>query len=379
MSNGLRQEKGKNSMEDLVDIRLLLFINILISALAPLAVKVWNKDLFTPAEEVFFALASFVVLTVFEISLIIRGIVNKVRSVHKLWEAHDKIDFSMYELRRMFHRVCENSYGPSDLFVSFFSRKIDQLDSLLVDATTKQEIRIDETMFQVTSELLYSSFIGRDEDIFRAIHYCSENEFFFGLHSRRYFRQAFELIQSRRLKEVRRLIVYASDAEVQDLRTQMLIAFHQANAHYDCRLISKDNFDRILDDFGLLYLTSDFGIYGDRYLYKSYVNHLDKIVGSYSKNSNEIRRFTECFEACWISPSARMIVIPKAQKGATIDELLGDDATVIQVSTNVRPLIGAPPPRVAEKEGAQSTTAVERAVSASPEDIATKKTASEHQ
>jgi len=334
-----RRRSPEPELENVVDIRLLLFINIVVAAFAPILVKVWNAHLFTPAEEVFFALVCFIVLTVFEISLVIRGVTRKIRSDFDLWESRDEVDAKMYEIRRMFHKVTENSFGPSDLFVSFFSRKIDQLDDLLVDATTKQEVRIDETMFQVTSELLYSAFDGRSGDIFRALHYCADNDFFFDIHSRRYFRQAYDLLQARKIKQIKRLIVYSAECELQDDKTKLLVAFHSSNKHYDCRLLSVENFNRILDDFGLHYLMRDFGIYGESYLYKAYVNRRDKIIGSYSKNPNEIRRCIECFEACWISPSA---IIPKALTGGQkvlIDELLARDPVAAASSSgNVLPL-----------------------------------------
>ncbi len=319
-----KRRPSNSPLKDKIGVRILLVINFLVSILAPLVIKAWNEDLFTPAEEVFFALSLFVVLTVCEISLLVRDVVTKIRSDFVLWEARDKTDSKIYEIRRMFHAVCENSFGSADLFVSFFSRKIDQLEALLIDATTKQEVRIDGTMFQVTSELLLSAFEGRAEDTFRAVHYCSDNAFFFDIHSKRYFRQVYELTRAKKIRQVRRLIIYANDAEIEGEKTQMLIAFHQHNDHYDYRLIGKEVFGRILDDFGLQYLMSDFGIYGDRYLYKGYVNTRDKIVGTYSKNQNEINRFIECFEACWISPSTKMIVMPPGTRGSVIEEFLGE-------------------------------------------------------
>ncbi|MFC0242618.1 hypothetical protein [Rhodopseudomonas telluris] len=309
--------------EEMADVRVLLFINIMLSALTPILINALNPTLFSAAESVIFSILTFLALTLAELTLIIRTIVSKIRSDHKIWEARDEIDARMYEIRRMFHKVCENSFGQSDLFVRFFARKFDQLDSLLVDATTKQEIRIDETMFQVTSELLYSAFEGRPNDVFRALHYCSDNSFFFDLHSKRYFRQGYELVQSRKISKVKRLMVYANDDELKADQTKTLVAFHANVEHYDYKLISREAFDRILDDFGLQYLTNDFGIYGDRYLYKGYVNHRDKIVGSYSKNKSELKRFTDCFEACWASPSAKHLAVPSVS--IDINDLLGTD------------------------------------------------------
>lgn len=68
---------------------------------------------------------------------------------------------------------------------------------------------------------------------------------------------------------------------------------------YSCRVIHATSFKRLVTDYKLHQLARDFGIYGDSYLYKGVINHVDDIVGYYSRDEIEIARFKRCFQDCW--------------------------------------------------------------------------------
>ena len=122
-------------------------------------------------------------------------------------------------------------------------------------------------------------------------------------------------------------MVFSDKSEIENEYTQYLIRFHVSNDGYDCRLISKSDLDRILRDYSIQHFAVDFGIYGERYLYKGVVAKSDEIVGSYSKDANEISKFVECFETCWSSPSAlraeRVMGANHSRSQIRIDDFLG--------------------------------------------------------
>jgi hypothetical protein len=218
-----------------------------------------------------------------------------------MWDAREGLDFRLQEVRRLFHEIGEYKVGDVDLFVSFFNKKLSDLEIDLREACSKQEVRIDETMLEVTTWLMQSSFHSRPTDIFRAIHFTTDTDFFFDVHAKRYFYQGYTMVKSGRIKGVRRIIVYRDSSELQRPSTQRLIAFHQQTSGYECMTLPERVFQRIVKDYNLHHLVQDFGIYGDSYLYKGVVNRSDEIVGYYSRDRSEIKRFIDCFETCWES------------------------------------------------------------------------------
>jgi hypothetical protein len=278
---------------------LIAIVNLLISVAVPLAITAASPDLFSAGESYLLGVLLFIALTTLEIYVLADQAFKKELRLGKIWDARQRLDSRLQEVRRLFHDVEEHKVGEPDLFVYFFNKKLGDLESTLRDASSKQEIRIDETMLEVTTWLYNSSFHGRDEDIFCAIHFTSDNAFFFDVHARRYFSQAFQLVESGRIKGVRRILIFADAEELEEDKTRKLIAFHQNTDGYDCRTLSRPIFERIVRDYALHHLVKDFGIYGRSYLYKGVVNRVDEIEGYYSRDKLEINRFIDCFQTCW--------------------------------------------------------------------------------
>ena len=219
----------------------------------------------------------------------------------RIWDARSKLDARLQDVRRLFHELEESKRTETDLFASYFDHRLLDLETDLRDACSKKQIQVDDTMLEVTTWLLQSSFQGRPKDIFRAIHLTADNNFFFDVHAQRYFRQMLDLMSRRKALEVRRLIIYVDEDELQDPRLKRLIAFHQHQDHYEAKLLPRATFDKFLKDYHLHHLVQDFGVYGDTYLYKGVLAQKDDIVGEYSRDEAELERFTDCFNTCWES------------------------------------------------------------------------------
>jgi len=278
---------------------LVAALNLLVSVAVPLIISAISPHLFSQGTNYLLGVAMFVALTVFEIYVLAEKAFEKQIKIEKMWDAREHLDFRLQEVRRLFHEVEERKVGDPDLFVSFFNKKLADLEIDLREACSKQEVRIDETMLEVTTWLMQSSFRGRSTDIFRAIHFTSDTDFFFDVHAKRYFCQGYNMVRSGAIKGVRRIIVYQNIDELTNPRTQRLIAFHQTTSGYECMTMPDRIFERIVKDYNLYHLVQDFGIYGNSYLYKGVVNRSDEIVGYYSRDRAEIDRFIDCFETCW--------------------------------------------------------------------------------
>jgi hypothetical protein len=301
---------------------LIAVLNMLVSVAVPLGISAVAPNLFTQGTNYLFGVALFIALTILEIYVLAEKAFEKQLRIEKAWDAREELDFRLQEVRRLFHQVEERKVGDTDLFVSFFNKKLSDLELDLREACSKQEVRIDETMLEVTTWLLQSSFCGRAADVFRAILFTSDIEFFFDVHNKRYFNQGYAMVKSGAMQGVRRIIVYSDVSEIADPRVQKLIRFHQQNSGYECMTLPGRVFERIVKDYNLYHLVQDFGIYGESYLYKGVVNRSDEIIGYYSRDRSEIRRFIDCFQTCWESGTHPPEVL--GEEGVSIEWLFAD-------------------------------------------------------
>ena len=106
-----------------------------------------------------------------------------------------------------------------------------------------------------------------------------------------------------------------------EYKTQKLINFHAFQTNFDYKIIEESGYNLMLVDYHLQYLMSDFGIYSNKYLYKGQINKLNEIVGTYSKDRDEITRFIDFFDTCWNSPIASIYDFSKKVNKITLEEL----------------------------------------------------------
>lgn len=286
----------------------LLIANAAVSLIVAGLVGVIWPGAFTNVEQYFLGLLILIALTAVESAYIAaqslsvnQVAVKQMNREIEIWEARSELDLRLQEVRRLFHKLEEERLSEVDLFCSYHDRKLADLEASLRDALSKRQVQIDETMFAVTDWLLASTMKGRKSDVLRAVFPLTSADFFFDVHTRRYFTQVWRLIQTNQSAGVRRLVTYDDPNRLKDVRLQRLIAFHQAVVGYEIKAIDSQSFGRYLRDYRIHHLILDFGIYGIDYLYKALKNDSDEIVGLYSRDSREIELFTACFDGVWES------------------------------------------------------------------------------
>jgi hypothetical protein len=288
--------------------RFLFIANLAIAIIVGVLVDVLFPTSFTNAEQYFLGLLIFVALSLAEVQHSIEQSSDQVAKIalHErrelaIWEARSELDQQLQEVRRLFHVLDEARETTTDLFYQYHVHKLSELEKSLRDATTKFELTIDESMFTVTAWLMSSAFRGQGDDILRAVLPTASLEFFFDVHTRTFFQRTYNHVLGHKCAGVRRLVVLDRPEDLTDERLQRLAAFHQGTDGYECQVVTRAVYDRIVSDYKLNRLIVDFGIYGNSYLYKALKNANTEIVGNYSRDAEEIKSFTECFESCWES------------------------------------------------------------------------------
>ena len=194
---------------------LLLIINLFISVVVPLILNYipFIKHKPNIFEICIYSFSTFICLTCIEILFYAKSIHQKEKKELEIWENRNEIETRLNDIRSFFLQIEKSNYGKYDLFFNYFKQKIESLHSMMVSAAKKNEVTIDGTMFVVTTDLYFSAFNGEPEDIFRAVHYCSDNDFFFNVHAKSYFYRAFDMVESGKIRKVKRLIVYKNKEE----------------------------------------------------------------------------------------------------------------------------------------------------------------------
>jgi hypothetical protein len=302
--------------------KILIVLNLFAAIVVAVCIDVLFPGALTNAEQYFLGLLVFVALSLAELLYTANDISTRLDSAvaarrveAREWEARTALERKLQEVRRLFNRLDAETERPVDLFYEYHKKKLAELERSLRDACVKQEAQIDETMFSVTNWLLESSFQGQEDDILRAVLATRDLDFFFDVHTRMYFSQMWELVQAGKSKGVRRLIVVDQQSHLEDERLKRLVTWHNKVANYECRMLNRINFSRIITDYRLQHLVVDFGIYGDTYLYKGLTNSETQIVGIYSKDPAEIAQFANCFQSCW--DAARDLHFADTEAGAT--------------------------------------------------------------
>jgi len=191
--------------------------------------------------------------------------------------------------------------GEHDIFQKYFDDRATELRNAIYRAVDRDELQLSRDHV-VSVDSLLELFSGRPTDVFRAVHYLADNDFFFDVYARQYFFRFMELVKKGRVKEVRRLLVYDNQTELDDPRSQRLMQFHAATPGFGYRAIRLVDYRSMLRDHRLEGVSRDFGVYGSAYVYCAETNQIDAPVGHWVRNQARVEQFIRCFDACWQQP-----------------------------------------------------------------------------
>jgi hypothetical protein len=169
---------------------------------------------------------------------------------------------------------------------------------MLEEAFRSSQLTLKEAHPELDS-VAVEAFSGREDDIFRAVHFFRDNGLFFSREGKN-FRNINRLLRQGQIASVKRLMVYQNKDELDDPRSQRLVRFHSNTKGYSYRIIAAKHFQSILVR-NRLPTSGDFGLYGRHYVYEVVKNPSRRVVAIWSWDPAKVSSFTETFEACWKS------------------------------------------------------------------------------
>jgi hypothetical protein len=228
-----------------------------------------------------------------------------VREEH-LWDVHEPLDSRLASIRKSL-RTLESGVDPqTDIFLRYFHRKVHEVEGDVRQTANTRELRVDSGNLDLSEPLLHS-MSGLPTDIIRIVHLLSHNDDLFNPHEAQWFSTVLRVVESRKVIEVRRILVSENPDEETEEGTRRLLRFHAHTSDYDYRLMAADYFQRLARSFRLQGEFVDFGLYGERYLFRGVVYEADDFVGVYSRENMVIERYKNFFDTCWSAPGSRTV------------------------------------------------------------------------
>ncbi len=290
-------------MKNIFNVAFLVIINLIISVAIPFAFE--HYSWLSESESILFGVLIWILLTATESLYKINEDTETEKKSLVLWNIENEFDTRLSNIREAHRKILANRRDLPDLFQNFFDDRVSALEKLIIEAANSNELHL-ERSHVVSFSVLLGSFKGSSDDIIRAVHLFEDNEWFFGSIARGYFYQIFELIKSKKIKSVKRLLLYNNDSELQDPRSIKIMKYHTFTNGYSYKAMNVDEFKSLVRDFRLD-VARDFGIYGNKYMYMSEINRADSLAGYWKKDNAEIGTYVSFFDSCWNSPGAMTI------------------------------------------------------------------------
>lgn len=305
-------KRGAQSTHADFSMRLLLIL--LVSLLVPVVLGTRYKNDFPLAEQVILGFLIAAAGLLLQTSLTVLRISNSTEDRLELASARSDIEQTLGNIRK---NLDDLAVARNLVFREYFMRDLRDLERLTAHAAHKFELPVNQDTD--LTEMMLLPFDGQDGSEVASIHYLNDNEFLFDVHARQFFCTVANAVAAGRIRKYRRLMVVSDEAELATPESMRLLAFHCHEPGFECRIIGRDDFEKMVlkDRVGAGKL--DIGIYGPWYIYKSLEARADNVSGVFLNDPETVRRHKVFFDRCWGSQFAREVAPKHSQM--SLDEL----------------------------------------------------------
>jgi hypothetical protein len=277
----------------MADFLIWMICDLLVAALFPIINKKagWIQD---ETQAIIFGLTITAALISAEVFFHLKKMIEADEIRFKLWDTIEIIDNKLSMIRKCYHFICENQDVTPDLFQKYFEDRIEVLHKSINDTSKTQELMIDQRHFSHT-KIALDCFHNEPEDIFRAVHIFKDNEFFLHGYPQEYSHEITKKLKGKKIQQVKRLLIYMDDAELNLPSSLLIIKSHEETKNYIYKIASYAEYIEVINQE----LTSkypDFGIYGSKYLYRAEVSEKDYIRGIWTKEKGTIMKYIDIFD-----------------------------------------------------------------------------------
>ncbi len=280
---------------------------------------------FTRAEQILFSLCSFTALAILDLLWVIGTNASRQAKEYDMWLVRHKADQELSNIRHYFAEIARMAHGSRDLFVSYFMKDIHNLEQKIKDAAEKQELRT-ASDFYLKAEDIFDSFLGDPNPVLRYTWPIRDDDQLFEEPAWwRFFEVTSSMAEQKKINCVCACLILDGPHSANLPRIAKLLDFFKTNQGQECRIIMRDAYQRICRENSMPTNYLDFGIYGERMLFRS-EQYAPEYIGVYAKDTAVIQSYSKFFDTLWES-SAVMLKNPStATQQVTTTELIQSDS-----------------------------------------------------
>jgi hypothetical protein len=277
----------------------------------------------TPHQKVIIAILTFVAFNVLEALAALKSLAGRRDREELLWRVEEALDANLINIRRSFRELSRHSYGRKDLFVEYFATTIQDLSQQVKEASETKALKLRNYHFRSIENVL-AAFEGSKVKTFMELWILEKGEPLIDSPlGAEYFAQIAVMAKKGYIRSVRTVFVFSDASCIEEPSVRTLLAFYASWPRFDCRLVQSSSCHSLMDDEGIRGGCIDFGVYGDRYLFKT-VQYRPDVVGVFTKDEREIQRYARFFENLWNSAGARRNPEPP-RSGMTLETIVSEE------------------------------------------------------
>lgn len=185
----------------------LVLGTLVVSIAIPIVLDVFVANKLSGVEQFLLGASIYAALTLTAQAYHLRRLDAKTTRERRLWRVNNDFDRRLSNIRESFASIVEGRRTEEDFYSLYFERALELFEETIGEAASNRELLVDENHLS-TTDMLLASFSGRDSDVACFVHYFEDNEWMFETWAKNYCFRVWRLVQSRKLKEVRRLFIY---------------------------------------------------------------------------------------------------------------------------------------------------------------------------
>lgn len=239
------------------------------------------------------------------------------KDIQKLEKTNREIEQITTRMRQISDglKIIATKYpDENNLFPQWYRDKLDTLFQHIQNTIDEESFFFDSSLLQQLDKIYDVAFQGRDGDHFLATTSCEDISWFLNPIGDVFLRTDDEKFRNGLIKSIRRIFTYNSEDELQRFRVKLCFLLHQ-QSQYEYKVIKKTDFDIIFVNFMSRALMSDFGIYGDHFLWEASPEQPRAFeFGYFCINKNRIEKYKRLFEKLWLASTPYNINDPELRE-----------------------------------------------------------------
>lgn len=284
----------------------------------------WGHDL-SFGEKFISTVLIFTAWNVLELLLAVGDMAARGADESRLWVVRNDCDSRLQNIRTMFAHLVEKKYSENDLFVNHFIRHFQELEQTIHRAAERDELLVLSHHFESVDSVL-SAFSGEAQPVLRYTWVIESGERLFpdaDEPGKKYFHLVDQMVRKKHIKTVQALLIVDSLSVLMNSRVAKLLDFYKTTKGFECRIILRDQYERVRSDSQIPNDYVDFGIYGKRLMFLT-EKYEPYTMGMFVKNAAQVDRYTAFFSQLWGAQAGRANP-SSAQQRVTCQALLEFD------------------------------------------------------